>query len=35
MTFADTSILVGLAALAIPLLVHLWGRRRPRRVVLP
>jgi len=35
MTFTDISILAGLAALAIPVLVHLYGRRRARRVVLP
>jgi len=35
MTFADRAILVGLVALAIPLVVHLLGRRRPRRVALP
>jgi len=35
MTFTDRAILVGLVALAIPLLVHLLGRRRPRKVELP
>ncbi len=35
MTFADRTILVGLVALAIPVVVHLLGRRRPRRVALP
>ncbi|MFO8012533.1 MAG: BatA domain-containing protein [Phycisphaerae bacterium] len=35
MTFIDRSILVGLVALVIPLVVHLLGRRRPRKVELP
>jgi len=35
MTFTDRAILVGLVALVIPLVVHLLGRRRPRRVELP
>jgi len=35
MTFAHPHILLGLAALAIPVLVHLLGRKRARRVVLP
>ena len=35
MTFTDRAILVGLVALVIPLLVHLLGRRRPRKVELP
>jgi len=35
MTFTDRAILTGLVLLAIPVLVHLLGRRRPRRVELP
>ena len=35
MDFADRTILVGLVALAIPLMVHLLGRRRARRMMLP
>jgi hypothetical protein len=35
MTFSDPTILVGLAALAIPLAIHLLGRRQARRVILP
>jgi hypothetical protein len=35
MTFIDRTILVGLVALVIPLVVHLLGRRRPRKVELP
>jgi len=35
MTFTDRAILVGLVALAIPLLLHLLGRRRARKVELP
>jgi hypothetical protein len=35
MTFAQPSILVALAALAIPLAIHSLGRRRARRVILP
>jgi len=35
MTFTDRTILAALVALAIPVLVHLWGRRRARRMVLP
>ncbi len=35
MTFANSSILVALAALAIPLAVHLLGWRKARRVLLP
>lgn len=35
MTFANRAILVGLLALAIPLAIHLLGRRRARKVVLP
>jgi len=35
MTFSDPTILVGLAALAIPLAIHLLGRRKARRVILP
>lgn len=35
MTFGDRSVLVGLVALAIPLAIHLLGRRRARRVPLP
>ena len=35
MTFAQPSILLALAALAIPLAIHLLGRRRARRVILP
>jgi len=35
MTFADRAILVGLVALVVPLVIHLLGRRRPRRVELP
>ncbi|MGB2795677.1 MAG: BatA domain-containing protein [Phycisphaerae bacterium] len=35
MTFTDVSMLAGLAALAIPLAIHLLGRRRARRMMLP
>ena len=35
MTFNDTTILAALAALAIPLAIHLMGRRRARKVLLP
>ena len=35
MTFADRAMLVALVALAIPLVIHLVGRRRPRHVELP
>jgi len=35
MIFGDRSILIGLAALAIPLAIHLLGRRRAKRVPLP
>ena len=35
MTFANRAILVGLLALGIPLAIHLLGRRRARKVVLP
>ncbi|HUU10305.1 MAG TPA: BatA domain-containing protein [Phycisphaerae bacterium] len=35
MTFANRAILVGLVALAIPLAIHLLGRRRAPKVVLP
>ena len=35
MDFADRTILVGLVALAIPLVVHLLGRRSARRMMLP
>ena len=35
MTFADRAILMGLVALAVPVVIHLLGRRRPRRVELP
>ena len=35
MTFADRSILTALVALAIPLAIHLLGRRRARKIVLP
>ncbi len=35
MTFADRTILTALVALAIPLAIHLLGRRRARKVVLP
>ena len=35
MTFIDRTILVGLVALVIPLVVHLLGRRRARKVELP
>jgi len=35
MTFTDRAILVGLVALVIPLVIHLLGRRRPRKVELP
>jgi len=35
MTFTDTTILAALAALAIPLAIHLMGRRRARKVMLP
>ena len=35
MTFNDTTILAALAALAIPLAIHLRGRRRARKVMLP
>jgi hypothetical protein len=35
MTFIDRAILVGLVALVIPVVVHLLGRRRPRKVELP
>jgi len=35
MTFTDVSMLVGLVALAIPLAIHLLGRRQARRVILP
>ncbi|MEA3367981.1 MAG: BatA domain-containing protein, partial [Planctomycetota bacterium] len=35
MTFTDRAILVGLVALVIPLLLHLLGRRRARKVELP
>jgi len=35
MTFTDVSMLVGLVALAIPLAIHLLGRRKARRVILP
>ena len=35
MTFTDRSMLVALVALAIPLAIHLLGRRRARRVLLP
>ncbi len=35
MTFVNRAILVGLTALAIPLAIHLLGRRRARKVILP
>ncbi len=35
MTFTHPSILIGLAAVALPVLVHLLGGRRARRVLLP
>ena len=35
MTFSDPTILAGLVALAIPLAIHLLGRRQARRVILP
>ncbi|MBM4018821.1 MAG: hypothetical protein FJ288_10910 [Planctomycetes bacterium] len=35
MTFADPMMLVGLAALAVPLALHFLARRRARRLVLP
>ena len=35
MTFNDTTILAALAALAVPLVIHLLGRRRARVVPLP
>ena len=35
MTFANRAILVGLLALGIPLAIHLLGRRRARKVILP
>jgi len=35
MTFTDPTLLVALVALGIPLAVHLVGRRRARRVMLP
>ncbi len=35
MTFTNPAILMALAALAIPPIVHLLGRRKARRVVLP
>ena len=35
MTFNDTTILAALAALAIPLVIHLMGRRRARKLMLP
>jgi hypothetical protein len=35
MTFNDTTILAALAALAIPLAIHLLGRRPARRMALP
>ncbi len=35
MTFANRAILVGLLALAIPPAIHLLGRRRARKVILP
>jgi hypothetical protein len=35
MTFTDTTILAALAALAVPLAIHLLGRRRARLVQLP
>jgi len=35
MTFAHPSLLLGLAALAIPLAIHFLSRRRARKVFLP
>jgi len=35
MTFSDPTMLAGLVALAIPLAIHLLGRRKARRVILP
>lgn len=35
MTFANPLLLLGALGAAIPLLIHLWGRRRPRRVPFP
>lgn len=35
MTFANPLFLLGALGAAIPLIIHLWGRRRPRRVLFP
>jgi len=35
MTFTDTKLLAALVALAIPVAIHLMGRRRARRMILP
>jgi len=35
MSFFNPLLLWGALGAAFPLLIHLWGRRRPRRVLFP